>query len=103
MDHPYEGFGGAENGSQHAGLPLAGHGAELLHHAQGVELLPVLNQLSPDDPVYHDGPYTALLAGGGHPQEVAPVGPRHRDPGSHLLALGYLVLNPHREAGKGGP
>src|SRR5713101_1671848 len=86
------------------GLVFGGcwHGAELLHHAEGIVFLPLLSDLSADDAVNHHTARCHLLARGGNSHEISPMDASETPTGHHLVALGYLVLNCPSAIGKGG-
>src|SRR5215203_5701036 len=83
-------------------LPRGGDDAQLLHHAQLVEVVPALHHLAligeAEDPRprNRDPP-----AGGRDAPKLAPVGPAHRPARHHLVPLGDLVLYGRTEVGEG--
>ena len=77
--------------------------SKLLHHAQIVEPIPLLDNLAVPDAVDGDA-FDLYLPASGRAKlhYLSSVGPTYRPAGDYLVPLGYLVLDAYLHVGEGG-
>src|SRR5215218_3304620 len=85
------------------GLLLRGRdGTDLLHQAQGVPVLPLLDDLALFDAMDSDPSDGHLIASGGYAHQFASVGALCPPTANNLVPFGYVLLERYAQVGDGG-
>src|SRR5829696_5986118 len=93
---------GTGSSSLGLGLLWGGNGAYLLHQAQGVPVLPLLDDLALFDTMDSDPSDHQLIASGGSAHQFALVGALCPPSANDLVPFGYIVLKRYAQVGYGG-
>src|SRR5215216_4252874 len=84
------------------GFLWGGNGAYLLHQAQGVPVLPLLDDLALFDTMDSDPSDCHLIASGGYAHQFALVGTLCPPTANNLVPFGYILLERYAQVGNGG-
>src|SRR5215208_6151538 len=84
------------------GFLWGGNGAYLLHQAQSVPVLPLLDDLALFNTMNSDPSDHHLIASGGYAHQFALVGALCPPPANDLVSFGYIVLERYVQVGYGG-
>src|SRR5215216_1333096 len=84
------------------GFLWGGNGAYLLHQAQGVPVLPLLDDLALFDTMDSDPSDHHLIASGGYAHQLALVGALCAPSANDFVRFGYIVLKCYAQLGDGG-
>src|SRR5215212_9677007 len=94
---------GSSSSSLGLGRLLRGRdGTDLLHHPQGVPVLPLLHDLALFDTMDSDPCDSHRIARGCDAHQFALVGTLGPPTADDLIPFGYIVLNRYAQIGKGG-
>ena len=84
------------------GFLWGGNGAYLLHQAQGVPVLPLLDDLALFDTMDSDPSNCHLIARGSYAHQFALVGTLSPPSANDLVPFGYILLKRYAQVGYGG-
>src|SRR5215204_4113234 len=93
---------GSSSSSLGLGFLWGGNGAYLLHQAQGVPVLPLLDDLALFDTMDSDPSDYHPIAHGSYAHQFASVGALCPPPANNLVPFGYILLERYAQVGDGG-